>query len=233
MDTENDKQDKQQQLTALNQAMEERGECCHLGQVRTNLVPGEGNADADVLFIGEGPGKNEDLQGRPFVGQAGQLLNQLLADIGMSRGDVFIANVLKCRPPNNRDPLPDEVEACWPWLVKQVEIINPKLIVLLGRHAMERFLPGMKISVVRGKVLRREFPQLGCKVFMPTYHPAAALYHNQWLEPLREDFRKIPRILDHLVANNESKELNGDVEEDWDSLEIQPPKNKHEQGRLL
>lgn len=225
--------DKQQKLKELNNEMAANTKCCHLADVRTNIVPGEGNADAEVLFIGEGPGRNEDEQGRPFVGQAGQLLNQLLAEIGMLREDVFIANVVKCRPPQNRDPLPEEVETCWPWLVKQVEIIEPQLIVLLGRHAMERFIPGMKISAVRGKVLRRNIPGIGLKVLMPTYHPAAALYHGQWLTPLKEDFRKIPRILEHLKAGvTDGIDNEGDVCE-WDTLEIQPKKEEHKQGSLL
>ncbi|MFH1183016.1 MAG: uracil-DNA glycosylase [Candidatus Moraniibacteriota bacterium] len=226
-------QDKKKQLEALNEEMAGNSKCCQLADVRTNIVPGEGNADADVLFIGEGPGRNEDEQGRPFVGQAGQLLNQLLAEIGWKREDVFIANVVKCRPPQNRDPLPEEVETCWPWLVKQVEIIEPQLIVLLGRHAMERFLPGMKISAVRGKVLRRNIPGIGMKVLMPTYHPAAALYHGQWLTPLKEDFRKIPRIIEHLKSGS-VEGLRSDSDNcDWDSLEIGPKKEEHSQGRLL
>lgn len=225
--------EKQKQLEALNKEMAANTKCCHLADVRTNIVPGEGNADADVLFIGEGPGRNEDEQGRPFVGQAGQLLNQLLAEIGWQREDVFIANVVKCRPPQNRDPLPEEVETCWPWLVKQVEIIDPKLIVLLGRHAMERFVPGMKISEVRGKVLRRKIPGIGMKVLMPTYHPAAALYHNQWLTPLKEDFRKIPRIIEHLESGISEDPKSESDNCDWDSLEIQPKKDEHLQGKLL
>lgn len=223
--------DKISQIAALNQKMLEASLCCHLGDARTNIVPGEGDPEAKVMFIGEGPGKNEDLQGRPFVGQAGQLLSQLLEEVGLSRERVFIANVLKCRPPNNRDPLPEEVEACWPWLRQQIEIVNPVLIVLLGRFAMERFLPGMKISNVRGKVLRRNIADVGIKVFMPTYHPAAALYHRDWVNPLREDFKKIPRILELLDSPEGQNDLvNSDSE--WDSLEISP-KKEHEQGKLL
>jgi len=225
--------DKEKQLQKLNEEMASNSQCCHLAEARTNIVPGEGNADAEVLFIGEGPGKNEDEQGRPFVGQAGQLLNQLLMEIGWRREDVFIANVVKCRPPGNRDPLPQEVETCWPWLVKQVEIIDPRLIVLLGRHALERFIPGLKISAVRGKVLRRNVPGIGMKVLMPTYHPAAALYHNQWLVPLKEDFRKIPRIIEHLKSGASDEVANDNENCDWDSLEIQPKKEEHSQGRLL
>ncbi|MBM3256542.1 MAG: uracil-DNA glycosylase [Candidatus Moranbacteria bacterium] len=225
---------KQSKLGKLNEEMEQSKSCCHLAGVRTNIVPGEGSAEAKVMFIGEGPGQKEDELGRPFVGQAGQLLNELLAEIGLERRNVFIANVLKCRPPNNRDPLPEEVETCWPWLRKQIEIIDPVVIVPLGRHAMERFLPGMKISQIRGKVMRRNVPKLGVKVFMPTYHPAAVLYHREWLGALREDFRKIPRIIEHLESNlEESVEDGGNGVFEWDSLEIQPVKNRQEQGKLL
>ena len=226
-------QDKQKKLDALNEEMAGNSKCCQLAKVRNNIVPGEGNADAEVLFIGEGPGRNEDEQGRPFVGQAGKLLTQLLNEIGLKREDVFIANVVKCRPPQNRDPLPEEVETCWPWLTKQVAIIEPRLIVLLGRHAMERFLPGMKISEVRGKVLRRKIPSIGMKVLMPTYHPAAALYHGQWLTPLKEDFRKIPRIIEHLKSDSDSDIPSNSDNCDWDTLEIQPKKEEHLQGKLL
>lgn len=228
------KKSKEKKIAELNQQMIKAGECCYLAKTRTNIVPGEGSAGARIMFIGEGPGQKEDEQGRPFIGQAGQLLSELLQTINLARKDVFIANVLKCRPPNNRDPLPDEVKACWPWLQKQIEIINPLLIIPLGRHAMERFLPDMKISAVRGKILRRNVPGMGTRVFMPTYHPAAALYHRDWLGFLQQDFRKIPKVLEHLESNNEpanSAEDKNNLE--WDSLEIGVGKDKKEQGRLL
>jgi len=222
---------KKSELAALNEKIEQSSSCCRLADVRTNIVPGEGDPEAKVIFIGEGPGQKEDQQGKPFVGQAGQLLSQLLSEIGMSREKVFIANVLKCRPPNNRDPLPEEIEACWPWLRRQLEIINPVLIIPLGRFAMERFLPGMKISAVRGKILRRNIPDIGIKVFMPTYHPAAALYHREWLSLLQEDFQKIPRVLDLMSAPENQNDSAGLISE-WDSLEV-GPKKQHEQGKLL
>ena len=161
---------------------------------------------------------------------AGKLLTETLSGVEMPREKVYIANVVKCRPPGNRDPLTEEVETCWPWLKKQVELIDPLLIVLLGRHALERFLPGMKISEVRGKALRRKVPGLGTRVFMPTYHPAAALYHNKWLTLIKEDFSKIPKLLDHLAKR---KEDGNEIKDDnWDSMEIQSnPKPK--QGKLL
>jgi len=198
---------------------------CHLFKTRQNVVPGEGDVNSKVLFIGEGPGQKEDELGRPFVGTAGKLLTQLIEGIDMTREKVYIANVVKCRPPGNRDPLPDEVKNCWEWLKKQVELIDPLLIVLLGRHALDRFLPGMKISEVRGKVLRRKTADFGTRVFMPTYHPAAALYHRKWLVPLKEDFSKIPKLIDHIEKNQEEDET-------WDSMEIQPSK-KPKQGNLL
>ena len=222
---------KAEQIRILVEEIMKAGSCCHLGNSRTNLVPGEGNPDAQVIFIGEGPGQREDELGRPFVGSAGKLLNELLASVGMRREDIYIANVLKCRPPGNRDPLPEEVAACWPWLRRQIEIIDPLLIVPLGRHAMERFLPGMKISEVRGKVLRRNLPDFGVKVFMPTYHPAAALYHREWLDKLEEDFRRIPRIIEYL-EQSPAENVENSGGEDWDSLEI-GAKKSFQQGKLL
>lgn len=166
-------------------------EKCALTKTRMNIVPGEGNPKAEIMFIGEGPGQKEDELGRPFVGQAGKLLDKLIESIGLKREDVFIANVVKCRPPGNRDPLPDEVEACRYWLDKQVEIIKPRLIILLGRHSMNRFLPNLRISVDHGKPKRRYG-----QVYFPIYHPAAALYRNGLLEDLKKDFKKIPKILE-------------------------------------
>lgn len=153
-------------------------------------MPGEGNPNADILFIGEAPGKNEDLQGRPFVGAAGKLLDELIESIGLKREDVFIANVLKARPPGNRDPKPDEIEHCWPWLKAQVGVIQPKLMVLLGRHAMDWFLPDCKISADHGQAKRYRG-----QVYLPVYHPAAALYNGSLKQTLLDDFAKIPKLL--------------------------------------
>lgn len=169
---------------------------CHLRGTCLNVVPGEGNTNAEIMFIGEGPGENEDKLARPFVGAAGKFLDELIAVIGKKREEVFIANILKCRPPGNRDPLPEEVEACWPWLLEQIKIVKPKLIVLLGRHAMERFLPNQKISKIRGTALRREVPEIGKQVFYVMYHPAAALYQGSLREVLIADFKKIPKVLE-------------------------------------
>lgn len=168
---------------------------CPLSKNRTKAVPGEGNPQAELMFIGEGPGQQEDLQGRPFVGAAGKLLEEMLNSIKLKKEDVFITNVVKCRPPGNRDPFPDEIETCWPYLVEQIKIIKPKLIVTLGRHALEKFIPGLGISQVHGQAKRREIPELGKLIFYPLYHPAAALYQGNLKETLEEDFKKIPKIL--------------------------------------
>lgn len=172
-------------------------EKCALCKTRTNVVPGEGSSEAEIMFVGEGPGQKEDELGRPFVGAAGKLLDKLIASIGLQRKDVYIANVVKCRPPENRDPLPEEVDACKSWLDKQVGIIKPKLIVLLGRHSMDRFLPNQKISVDHGKPKR-----YNNQVYYPVYHPAAALYRNGLLEDLKKDFERIPKILKLIETGN-------------------------------
>lgn len=159
----------------------------------TNMVPGEGSPTAEILFIGEAPGKNEDLQGRPFVGTAGRLLDKLLGTIGLTREDVFITNVLKARPPTNRDPLPDEAEHHWPWLEQQIAALDPKLFVLLGRHAMNRFLPNRKIARDHGQARL-----LDGQVYLPVYHPAAALYNRALEQTLIDDFAQIPILLERL-----------------------------------
>ncbi|MFA6458656.1 MAG: uracil-DNA glycosylase [Patescibacteria group bacterium] len=171
---------------------------CKLCEKRSKTVPGSGSPNAEILFIGEGPGKSEDLQGEPFVGAAGKFLNEMLASIGLARADIFIANVVKCRPPENRDPEPIEVETCWPFLARQIEIIQPKLIATLGRHSMNRFLPGLKISAAHGQPKRRQDGQ----VFLPLYHPAAALYSPSQRIVHLADFAKIPAILKKLESRS-------------------------------
>lgn len=168
---------------------------CVLRKDCKNVVPGEGSADAEVMFIGEAPGKKEDELGRPFVGAAGKFLDEMLSSIKLKREDIYIANIVKCRPPNNRDPLPEEVAACWPWLLEQIKIIRPKLIVVLGRHSMARFLPDLKISQAHGQAMRREIEGVGPQVFYVLYHPAAALYNPALRETLKKDFKKIPKVL--------------------------------------
>jgi uracil-DNA glycosylase len=187
---------------------------CRLSQNRTNVVPGEGDYNTDIMLIGEGPGKNEDEQGRPFVGAAGKLLDQMIESIGLKRENVYIANVVKCRPPNNRDPLPDEVEACWSWLEQQIKIIKPKVIVTLGRHSLARFLPSARISKDHGRALRKKFLEVGRIVFFPSYHPAAALYNGGLRETLFQDFKKIPKVLEIIEGDQEkeAKERRENVE---------------------
>jgi DNA polymerase len=163
---------------------------CPLHRGRTNAVPGEGNPLSDVLLVGEGPGAREDATGRPFVGPAGQLLEELLRSIGWARQDVFIANVVKCRPPGNRDPEPIEIETCAPYLDRQERALDPAVVVTLGRHSLARYLPGSRISAVHGQLRR----SAGFFVF-PMYHPAAALHQASLRETLFADIRGLPAAL--------------------------------------
>ncbi len=164
-----------------------------LRAIATNTVPGEGNVDAEILLVGEAPGAKEDELGRPFVGAAGKLLDQLIESIGLKRQDVFIANLIKHRPPGNRDPLPEEIEAYTPYLDEQLKIIQPKLIVTLGRYSMAYFLgPGMVISKIHGQPKRNARGQ----VIVPMYHPAAALYSGNLRPVLFEDFKRVLKTLD-------------------------------------
>ena len=194
-------EEKEEALAGLNRAMAESCTCA-LKETALHVVPGIGNADARIVFIGEAPGKKEDETGEPFVGAAGKFLNEMLASVGLNRDDIYITNVVKYRPPNNRDPLPEEVAACWPWLRAQVELIDPDIIILLGRHALERFVPGKRISVEHGKAFRRTVPDLGTYVFFALYHPAAALYNGSMRETLMKDFAKMPKILELLGKEN-------------------------------
>lgn len=189
-------------MTELEKIAEQIKTCqkCVLAEKRTHAVPGSGNPDADIMFVGEGPGKNEDEQGIPFVGQAGKFLEEMLGLIGMKRDDVFITNVVKCRPPENRDPFPDEIKTCSGcYLYAQIGIIKPKLIVTLGRHAMEFFIPGRYISEIHGQPKRMINEKTGEKqTYLPLYHPAAALYNGGLRETLIKDFKKIPKILEKI-----------------------------------
>ena len=180
-------------------------ERCSLSKTKTKDVPGVGNEQAEVMFIGEAPGKDEDLQGEPFVGAAGKFLNELIESLGWERNDIYIANVLKHRPPSNRDPEATEADACWPYLKRQIELISPKLIVFLGRHAMNRFFPTLQISKSHGQAFRKDF--LGkSQVFLALYHPAAALYNGGMRGTLKSDFKKIPKFLDKIdeISNSDS-----------------------------
>jgi len=164
---------------------------CKLHLSRKNAVPGEGPAEAEILFVGEGPGFHENEQGRPFVGAAGKFLEELLATIGMSREQVFICNVVKCRPPGNRDPLPEEIEACAAYLERQLLAVNPRLVVTLGRFSMGRYFPGAKISEIHGKPRQAEG-----RLIVPMYHPAAALHQPSLRRIVEQDFARIPAYLE-------------------------------------
>ena len=166
---------------------------CGLCRTRTQAVPGEGPPDADVMFVGEGPGFHEDQQARPFVGPAGKLLEELLASAGLRRSDVYITNVVKCRPPNNRDPLPAEIEACRKYLSLQIQTIDPKLIVTLGRYSLAWFFPRDSISKVHGHLRRQNGMH-----YLHMYHPAAALHAGNLRKTIEDDFRRIPQALEKI-----------------------------------
>ncbi len=179
-------------MSSLQQLNEEITACarCELAASRTKAVPGEGPEDAEIMFIGEAPGWHEDQQGRPFVGPAGRFLEQLLTSIGLKRGQVCIANVIKCRPPGNRDPLPDEILTCRPWLQQQITLISPRMIVTLGRYAMAMFFPGKSIGKIHGIAQKRD----GI-IHYPMYHPAAALHQQSLRRTIEADMLKIPALL--------------------------------------
>jgi DNA polymerase len=186
--------DKQQQLNLLKADILEHNVCPELAEQATQLVMGDGNLDAEIVFIGEAPGKKEDELGLPFVGASGKFLNEMLAEAGMERSDVYITNVVKYRPPNNRDPKPVEKKAFMPYLLKQLEIIHPKVVITLGRHSMEYFLPGAKIGEVHGHPHQVEID--GSKfMIIPLYHPAAALYNGSLRATLIDDFMRVPGII--------------------------------------
>jgi DNA polymerase len=179
-------------MSALTEVYRQIASCqdCELAKHRNKVVPGEGPEDADLLFIGEAPGWNEDQQGRPFIGAAGGFLDQLLASIGLRREQVYIANVIKCRPPQNRDPLPAEIQACSKWLDHQVEIIQPRVIVTLGRYSLAKYFPGESIGKIHGKPRKQNDI-----IFYPMYHPAAALHQGSLRKIIQEDMLRIPQIL--------------------------------------
>ncbi len=190
-------------MSALSELYKEIALCedCELAKYRTKVVPGEGPEDADIIFIGEAPGWHEDQQGRPFVGPAGHFLDELLHSIGMTRDDVYIANVIKCRPPTNRDPLPSEMMACRKWLDRQIELIRPKMIVTLGRYSLAQFFPGSSIGKVHGTARKKE----GI-IHFAMYHPAAALHQQSLRQTIQEDMLKIPRLLAQAEEVEEVKE---------------------------
>ena len=179
--------DKQKALDNLAAEIIKDKICPDLAAQATQLVMGDGNADADIVFIGEAPGKNEDLQGKPFVGSAGKFLDEMLAAAGLQRQDVYITNIVKYRPPNNRDPLPEEKRQFWPYLMRQLEVIQPKAVLTLGRHSGGGFIPNLRISQDHGRPRRVRLHELEF-VVIPLYHPAAALYNGSMRQTLIDDF---------------------------------------------
>lgn len=187
------------ELEAIHQQIS-RCEKCILYSSRAKAVPGDGPANADIMFIGEAPGFHENQQGLPFVGAAGKYLDELLEKIGLRREDVFITNVVKCRPPGNRDPQPEEIEACRPYLDRQIELIEPKMIITLGRFSMARYFPNAKISQIHGQPRK-----MGGVIYYPMYHPAAALHQPSLRRTVEEDVAKIPELLAQMDQMVESK----------------------------
>ncbi len=185
------------QPTPLAELAREASVCtrCRLAEGRTQVVFGNGHPDADLMLVGEAPGFHEDKQGLPFVGQAGKLLDRLLEGIGLTRADVYVCNTLKCRPPGNRDPMPDEKEACEPWLFRQIALIEPKVIATLGNHATKQ-LTGKDIGITRVHGQEQQLTLGGRRILLyPLYHPAAALYTPAMLKVLESDFARLPELL--------------------------------------
>jgi DNA polymerase len=196
---------KQAKLDAIAKRVKNREADIELAKTCLNPVPGEGNPNAELMFVGEAPGAQEDKQGRPFVGASGKFLSEMLESIGMNRDDVFITNIVKFRPPDNRDPKPKEIKACMPILLVQIEVIRPGLVVFLGRHSMNVFFPKLKISEAHGVPVAEEVKAGNAAFkqdFLPLYHPAAALYNGSMRKVLLEDFAKIPKILEIIKNKN-------------------------------
>lgn len=195
--------DKKKQLDIIADSIRNRDFDIEIAKTCINPVPGEGNPDANIVFIGEAPGAKEDKTGEPFVGASGKFLEEMLSSIGLKRSDVFITSIVKFRPPNNRDPKKDEIEACLPCLLDQLRVINPKLIVFLGRHSMNVFFPELKISESHGKPIKHKIGLGGGyddleAIFLPLYHPAAALYNGSMRQTLLEDFAQITTIIESI-----------------------------------
>jgi len=188
---------KQQLLDRVKTDILRKNVCLNLADQATQLVMGDGNVNADIMFVGEAPGKKEDELGLPFMGAAGKFLNEMLAAANMERSDVYITNIVKYRPPKNRDPSQAEKKAFWPYLLKQIEIIQPKVVITLGRHSMGYFLPNMKIGEVHGQVQRVKIGD-DILVVIPLYHPAAALYNGSLRQTLIDDFLSVPEIIKQL-----------------------------------
>ena len=193
------KSEKQAKLDQIKADILKQNICPDLAKTATQLVMGDGNPDADIVFIGEAPGKNEDLQGIPFVGASGKFLSEMLALIDLKREDIYITNIVKYRPPENRDPTPDEKAAFLPYLEAQLEVIQPKVVVTLGRHSMNCFLPDLQIGKVHGQPKRYKG-----RVYLPLFHPAAALYNGSMRQTLIDDFVAIPAIIQKIQDSNNS-----------------------------
>ncbi len=168
---------------------------CQLKHSATQAVFGHGNPKADIVFIGEAPGKKEDENGKPFIGASGKFLDEMLAKAGLKREDIYITNIVKYRPPENRDPQKDEIKACEEWLHQEINMVDPKIIVTLGRYSLNHFIPGVKIGEVHGQTFTKNIPELGERTFFALYHPAAALYNGGMRQVLIQDFLKVPQIL--------------------------------------
>jgi uracil-DNA glycosylase family 4 len=188
---------KKAQLEQIAADIREKNVCPDLAMQAHRLVMGDGNVDADVIFIGEAPGKKEDETGLPFVGASGKFLDHMLEAAGMNRKDVYITSIVKYRPPNNRDPLPSEKAAFLPYLLRQINVIQPKIIAPLGRHGMEFFLPGVKIGDIHGQQQTIELDGKNVTI-MPLFHPAAALYNSRMRQTLIDDFMKVPKLIEQI-----------------------------------
>ena len=171
---------------------------CDLKKTATQPVPGHGSAKSQIVFIGEAPGKSEDKLGVPFIGAAGKFLSEMLESIKMKREDIYITNIVKYRPPDNRDPESSEKKSCAPWLYEELNLIEPKLIIFLGRHSMNDFFSELKISEAHGKLIHKKLDHINTEYFLPLYHPAAALYNGGMRETLQKDFCLIPKILEKI-----------------------------------
>lgn len=214
--------------SALRDLYERIADCpnCPLARTRTQTVPGSGPATSEVMFIGEAPGQREDEQGLPFIGPAGRFLDELLGVAGWSREDVYIANVVKCRPPGNRDPLPEEIAACRPYLDEQFTIVDPRLIVTLGRFSMQRWFPDAAISRIHGHPRHLEDD----RVVVPMYHPAAALHNGSLREVIVEDFRALPALLAETRATASARR---EYEADGEPIDEGPARPLPGQERLI
>ncbi|MBI2863731.1 MAG: uracil-DNA glycosylase [Chloroflexi bacterium] len=190
-------------MSALTELCQRISGCsaCGLARQRKRVVPGEGAENAKIVFIGEAPGQQEDIQGRPFVGPAGQFLDELLVSAGLRRSEVYICNVIKCRPPQNRDPLPSEIQACESWLNLQLELVKPRMVVTLGRYSMAKYFPQQSISKIHGRVKRQD----GI-LYFPMYHPAAALHQQSLRQVVEQDMLKIPRLLAEIDGVEEEQQ---------------------------